>query len=386
VLARLPTRLLEVLAPQRTRPRRRKPVDWRRYATQVRRAERTLKRPRHPFLLTIAGTIVLALMGSAFAQAIGVGLGKGLQDLGGTLVQSIPQSQDSDLVLGETEVIVSTAPILDTLPEFVKTNEMLFEGRVPSFALKPDSSISLSVNGKLLTTLAIRPDGRFGGIPIALQDGTNVVEAKLVEGTREIAATSHTVIVDRTAPELKIVRPAKGDTVEGDEVIVEGSTEPGADVTVNDRALRPNPDGSFTERLIAAPGSFALTVVAKDRAGNETKTQLTVTVTEKVTTTTGLALAVALDRVLVKPGESVVAEIHALQDGRLLADLPVTLQVGVVTVGTYRTDANGMVRVGFKAPNHEVEDLSVVVLGGGTTARASLTVAKPATPAPTKRP
>lgn len=386
MLARIPDRLLAALAPQRARPRRRKPVDWRRYATHVQRAERTLQRRRHPFLLTIAGTVVLALMGSLFAQAVGVGLGKGLEDLGGTLVQAIPKSQDSDLVLGETEVTVSTAPILDTLPEFVKVNEMVFEGRVPAFALKPDSSISLSVNGKLLTTIAIRPDGRFGGIPLTLQDGTNVIEATLVEGTKEIAATSHTVVVDRTAPELKIVRPSKGESVEGDEVIVEGSTEPGADVTVNDRALRPNPDGSFTERLLAAPGSFAVTIVAKDRAGNETKAQLTVTVTEKTSPATGLTLAVSLDRALVKPGESAVAEIHALQDGRLLADLPVTVQVGVVTVGTYRTDANGTVRVGFNAPNHEVEDLSVVVLGGGTTARASLTVAKPATPAPTKRP
>lgn len=377
MLARIQTRLLTVLAPQRfARPRRRKPVDWRRYAARVRKAETKLARRRHPFALTIAGTVVLAVMGSMFAQAVGVSLGRGLEDLGGTLVQAIPKAQESDLVLGETQVTVSTAPILDTLPEFVATNEMTFEGRVPAFALKPNSAISLTVNGKLLTTLAIRPDGRFGPIPLTLQEGANVLRAAHVEGTSEVAATSHTVTVDRVKPDLRIVRPARGDTIEGDEVIVEGSTEPGADVTVNDRSVRPNPDGTFTERLVAAPGAFAVTIVAKDEAGNETKTELSVTVTASQKPAIGLNLAVSLDRQRVKPGQTVIATINALQDGQPRADLAVTVQVGVVTIGTYRTDAGGTVRVGFAAPNHEVESVAVVVLGGGATGRATFTVAK----------
>ena len=61
---------------------------------------------------------------------------------------------------------------------------------------------------------------------------------------------------------------------------------------------------------------------------------------------------------------------------KLKADLAVTLQVGVVTIGTYRTDSTGTVRRGFAAPNHEVEAAAVVVLAGGTSARATLTVAK----------
>lgn len=366
--------LVEAFAPQRARPPKRKPVEWQRYAKQVRRAERRLARRRHPLALTVIGTVVLAVMGSMYAQAIGVGVGKGLQDLGQSLVSALPQDQDEDLVLGETPVTVSAAPILDSLPEFLKVNEMLFEGRVQTFVLKPNSAISLKVNGKLYTTLFIGPDGRFGGETLALQDGTNVIEATLIEGTNVIAATSHTVVVDRTAPELTIVRPAKGDTIEGDEVIVEGMTEAGADVTVNDRALRPNPDGSFTERVLAAPGTLALVIVAKDKAGNETKTELSVNVAERTAPTAGLSLAISLDRALVKPGETIVAEIYALQDGQLLADLPVTLQVGVVIVGTSRTDANGVVRIGFAAPRYEAEDIAVVVLGGGATARASFSV------------
>lgn len=356
-------------------PRKRQPVDWREYAGHVRRAERKLGRRRHPLAATIVGSVVLAVAGSLFAQAIGVGIGAGVRDLGRSIVSTLPGELNEDLVLGETPVVVSTAPILDSLPEFMKANELLFEGRVPAFAVRPTSSIVISLNGKLLSTLQIAPDGRFGGIPITLQDGPNTIEAALVEGTSEIASTSHTVVVDRVAPELKIVRPAADGTVEG-EVIVEGQTEAGADVTVNDRAVRPNPDGTFTERLVAPAGPLTLTIVAKDRAGNETKTGLTITVAQAKAPTAGLALAVSIDRALVKPGQTVVAEIHAIQDGQLKADLAFTLQVGVITIGSYRTDASGTARVGFAAPNHEVEDVAVVVLGGGTSARATFTVSR----------
>lgn len=354
--------------------RKRKPVDWRRYTAHVRRAEKKLARRRHPIRATIIGSVILAIAGSMFAQAVGVSLFTGLQDLGGSLVSALPEKQDGDLVIGERPVTVSTAPILDGLPEFVKANDLLFFGRVPSFALKPDSTISLALNGRELTNLTIAPGGHFGGVPLQLQDGTNVIVATLLEGGTAIASTSHTVVVDREPPKLTIVRPSAGQGISGDEVIVEGSTEAAADVIINDRALRPKPDGTFTERILAAPGLLTLVIVAKDKAGNETKTEIQVNVTEAASGAEGLSIAVSLDRVLVKPGETVVAEIHAIQDGQLRPDMAVTLQVGVVTIGTYRTDATGVARVGFAAPNHEAEDVAVLVLAGGTSGRATFSV------------
>lgn len=280
-----------------------------------------------------------------------------------------------ELVVGERQVTVSTAPILDTLPEFVKVNAFPFHGRVPAFALKPDSVISLSLNGKVIGDLTIAPDGHFSA-PIQLLDGSNVIKAALIEGATEVAATSHTVVVDREAPKITILRPTVDQAIEGDEVIIEGSTEAAADVTINDRALRPNPDGTFTERVLVAPGPFKLVIIAKDRAGNETKTEINVTVSESQPGAAGLTLWVSLDRTLVKPGQTIIAEVHAVQDAQLRPDVPVTVQVGVTTIGTYRTDASGIARVSFSAPKHEAEDVAVIVLAGGTSARATFAVAK----------
>ena len=366
---------MPVLVRQPSLYRKRKPVDWRRYTAQVRRAEKKLARRRHHFVATIVGSVILAIAGSLFAQAVGVSLFAGLQDLGGSLVSALPQNEDSELVVGERQVTVSTAPILDRLPEFVKTSEFQFFGRVPAFALKPDSLISLSLNGKVIADLTIAPDGHFSAL-LQLQDGPNVIKAALVEGATETATTSHTVVVDREAPKITILRPTEGQVIEGDEVIVEGSTEAAADVTINDRALRPNPDGTFTERVLAAPGPFKLTIVAKDRAGNETKIEINVAVSEAKPEAAGLTLWIALDRALVKPGETIIADVHAIQDGQLRPDVPVTLQVGVTTIGTYRTDASGLARISFAAPKQETEEVAVVVLGGGTSARATFAVAK----------
>lgn len=374
---------IQTATRRRTPVPKREPVDWRRYSQYSHRARRALGRREHNLIATAIGSLVFAIAGSLFAQAIGVGLGTGIRDLGGSIAATFPRSEGADLVLGETNVTVSAAPILDQLPEFTKANEVLIEGRVPSFAAKGTRTVVLSLNGQLLTKLTLGTDGRFAPTPITLPDGPSTIQVALVEGTSEIALTSHTITVDRTAPPLTIVRPKAGESVEGPDVIIEGRTEGAADVTVNDRALRPNPDGTFTERLTPAVGPLKVTVIAKDKAGNETKQELSFTVKQGAQTAAGTTLTLTLDRTVVKPSESVVALVLATDGGKPKADLPVTLSVGVVTIGTYRTDATGIARIGFAAPNHDVDDASVVVLGGGTSARTSLTVrANPPTPTP----
>ena len=365
-----------VSVPSRTfsEPRRRKPVDWRRYSKQARVARKKLPRYEHPLILTAALSILFTILGIQMLQALGVGIGSGIRDLGSQIVGSLPQAKEGPLVIGEREVTISVAPILEGMPDFTKTNELQIAGRIPSFAVAADRRIAVAVNGSNVGIYPIGSDGRFGGATLRLQDGPNTITATLVEGTTDVASTSQTVVVKRTPPVLTITRPKAGDVVDGPDVIIEGKTDAGVDVSVNDRAVRPNPDGTFTERLTPAVGPLALTIVARDKAGNETKTQLSLTVKQPTQATVGTLLAVTLDRTKVRPGETVVARILAVSNGVPKADVPVTLQVGVFTVGTYKTDASGIAVVGFAAPDHEIDDVAVVVLGGGTSARATLTV------------
>lgn len=361
----------------RARPAaRRAPVDWRRYSSQAQEATARLSRPGRPLLLTLASSLVLTVAGALLLQLVGVGVGAGVAGLGRSVLGALPQPTQGTLVVGEAPVNVAAAPVLDPLPDFTKSAQVTVSGKVPSFGLAPGRKVAVALNGATAGTATIAADGRFGPVPLSLLDGSNSIKAALVEGQSEIASTSATVVVLRTPPSLTIAHPKSGDTLEGPDVVVDGATAPGASVILNDHVLRPNPDGTFTDRITSpSPGPLAITIVATDRAGNETRTVIDVTVKPSASPApVGTTLAITLDRTTVRPGETVVAQIVATEGGKPKVDLPVTLQVGVIPIGTYKTDATGTVRVGFAAPDHEVSAAAVVALGGGTSATTTLVV------------
>jgi hypothetical protein len=84
---------------------------------------------------------------------------------------------------------------------------------------------------------------------------------------------------------------------------------------------------------------------------------------------------VTLDRSKVKPGEIVVAQIRVTDKGIPKIGTPVTLSVGVFTVGNFATDAFGNARFGFAAPPNE-GDAVVFVFAAGSSGRTTLTVAR----------
>ncbi len=358
----------------------RSPVDWRAYAARAERARARLPRTEHPLAVRAAVSLVLTLAGLALLQLVGVGIAASIADLGRSVVKEIPQPTSARLVLGEPQVNIAAAPVLDPLPDFTRNSSVALSGSVPPFALSPGRTISVTVNGTIVGVATIGPDGRFGPTTLALVDGANTVTATLVDGTTRIASTSATVTLDRVPPALTIASPRSGDTVTGPDVTVSGTTQPGASVIVNDQVILPNPDGSFTDRISAVPsGPFTISVVATDKAGNEAKTKLSITVKPAASpAAAGLSLGITLDRTAARPGQTVVAQIVASEDGKPKADVAVTLQVGVITIGTYHTDATGVVRVGFAAPPHDAQSVTVLALGGGTTATTTLAVSSSA--------
>jgi hypothetical protein len=355
---------------------RRRPVDWRRYSRRASVARRRLPRFEHPVAVSAAFSLLFAVLGMSLLNAVGSGLGAGIQQLGSSIVSTLPQGKgQGEIVLTEQQVTVSAAPVLDPLPEFTRSNVVTIAGKVPGFAVRAGRQVEIALNGTVTGAFPIGADGRFNGNALTLPDGTSTILARLVEGTTEIAVSSATVVVDRTAPPITITRPKANETIEGTEVVIEGRTEPDAEVTVSGRALRPNPDGTFTDRITAPIGPLTLQLAAKDRAGNETKAQVSITVKQSSSApVAGVTMAISLDRTKVRPSETVVAKVVATENGKPKADLTVTLQVGVFTLGTYKTDATGVATIGFAAPNHEADDVAIVALGGGTAARATLTV------------
>jgi len=195
----------------------------------------------------------------------------------------------------------------------------------------------------------------------------------LLSGRDVIARSAYTVTLDRQPPTLEVIGPTNGATVDGPNVIVQGKAEVGATVTVNGRTSVAGQDGSFSESFTAPPGPVEITVVARDRAGNETTAKSSVTL--RAPTTAATAVSVSLERARVRPGETVVALIRVTENGRPRPATRVTLAVGLVTIGSFSTDGLGFARFGFAAPPNE-GDAAVIVFAGGASGSTSLTVAR----------
>jgi hypothetical protein len=279
-----------------------------------------------------------------------------------------------DLTVAETTGQVGAAPLLDATPQFTKDPALLVQGIIPSFGRAADRKVRIALNGGLAASVSIDATGHFA-LPLTLADGTNQLVVSLVTPTDTIASTSTTVVLRRTPPPLTLARPKDGDVIDGANLTVEGRAEPGATVLVNDRSVIVGQDGSFSDTVTVPAGVLPLTVVARDRAGNETKTQLSVTVSGKPTLGAAAIVSVTLTNATVKPGGFVNANINITNAARPVAGQLVSLQVGVIAIGTAVTDAAGHAAISFAAPPNE-GIAQVVVLAGNASGSAVLTIAR----------
>ena len=306
---------------------------------------------------------------------VAAAMGVGFDQLVASVQNAIPLLQGRgsiDLPAGGT-VSVGAAPVVDSLPAYTREPQLQLAGKIPSFAVQPGRTVQILLNGQVSSTTPLDPSGAFNGA-LALKDGPNTISVILIGGSDVIATSSYNVVLDRTPPTMTIARPAPGATVDASNIVVSGTTEPGSTITVNGRTVVTTPEGGFTDSFSAAAGSFAITVVARDRAGNETTQKLSV-IAQQVTQATGVTVTVTLDKATVKPGQGVLATIYVVGTTGPRAGVPVTLSVGVITIGTAVTDGTGAARIAFAAPSSE-GDASVVVLAAGTSGRASLTIAR----------
>jgi hypothetical protein len=268
--------------------------------------------------------------------------------------------------------VTGSEPVVNGLPDFTRDTELQLSGRVPSFAMAPGRSVEIVLNAAVMANAQPDDTGAFGAT-LTLRDGANAIGVTLLSGKDVIARSAYTVILDRQPPTLDVIGPVNGATVDGPNVVVQGKAEVGATVTVNGRTVVPGQDGSFSETFTPATGPVAITVVARDRAGNETTVKSNVTL--KAVVTSAAVVTVTLDRTKVKPGETVVAQIRVTENGIPKIGTLVTLSVGVFTVGSFATDGSGNARFGFAAPPNEGE-AAVFVFAAGTSGRATLTVAR----------
>jgi Glucodextranase, domain B len=353
-------------------PRRRDPVSRERYRALARAAG--VPRRARPRWLDGVLALVLGAMALLALPRVAAAVGSGLDQLVSSVQAAVPLLQGRgsiDLPAGGS-TSVGAAPVVDSLPAYTKDPQLQLTGKVPSFAVQTGRSLQIVVNGAVLSTKPLDPSGSFSAV-LPLRDGPNTISVTLIGDRDIVAASAYTVVLDRTPPNVTITRPEPGSTVDAQNVVVAGTTDPGSTITVNGRLVVTAPDGTFTDSFTATPGTLQIAVVSRDRAGNETTEKLTV-IAQQTTQIAGVTVTVVLDKPTVKPGQGVLATIYVVGPTGPRPGVPVTLSVGVVTIGTSVTDGTGAARIAFAAPPNEGE-ASVVVLAAGSSGRASLTIA-----------
>jgi len=168
-------------------------------------------------------------------------------------------------------------PTFETLPEFTNKTILEIVGKTEGGAI-----VKLSVNDKAEEVVA-NNEGIFN-YKLALWKGKNRISAVARDssGNESQESNIYTIEYDREPPDLKITSPSDGSSFGGTrarQVTIEGKTESRSSVTINDRIVAVETDGNFTFFTALSDGANNFTIKAKDQAGNETQSALTLNFT-----------------------------------------------------------------------------------------------------------
>jgi len=136
-----------------------------------------------------------------------------------------------------------------------------------------EAGASVDVNG---VNAAVSSTGTFS-VFLPLQEGLNTLTITATDEVGNTASMTVHVTLDTHAPALVLTAASAGLTNHAS-VVVAGTTEPGATLTVDGIAASVDSGGAFSTAVTLSDGTHVITVVAMDAAGNEATASVQVTV------------------------------------------------------------------------------------------------------------
>jgi hypothetical protein len=144
---------------------------------------------------------------------------------------------------------------------------------------EPGSTIKLTLNGQEHSTLTDK-DGNFSFSNLPLNSGVNTFSAISIDsaGNQSQKTQDYTITFDNKPPNLTITSPADGSQFNGSsqrQVTISGTTDAGAQVTINGRIVAVDDSGNFQYTTTLNDGANTFAAIATDQAGNTTEKDFT---------------------------------------------------------------------------------------------------------------
>ncbi len=174
----------------------------------------------------------------------------------------------------EEETVLLQAPLLDAPPAATRDREIVLTGYAPA-----GSDIVLVLNGVQSTTVQPNAERSFE-LKFNLNGGTNTVAVFAKEGTSESPTSKEfAVVYDAAPPVLVVDSPKDGDSFDRrtETITIEGQTDEGTKVTVNDRLANVRADGTWRITVSLQENENTFKIIATDEAGNSAESSLSVT-------------------------------------------------------------------------------------------------------------
>ena len=172
---------------------------------------------------------------------------------------------------------VPVAVALDTTPPYIFLHSPL-EGQIVNTDLltvagqvEPGSTISVNQS-----VVAVNAAGFFTDTQL-LDEGANSVVAHAMDSAGNQRTLTRSVVLDTVPPLLDVTAPSEGAEVDVPQVSVEGTTEAGATVLINNVPAAVAADGSFARAIGLREGTNTVVVRVLDEAGNEVQEEMLVT-------------------------------------------------------------------------------------------------------------
>jgi len=204
-----------------------------------------------------------------------------LGDATDALVETMDRNRDVSLALDTTPPSVSITGVIDGGLYNASTFRILVEGADPVHRVaKGPWRIAIRVdNGtwdEVITTGYDLGDWAFA---INLTDGPHLVEAYVRDASGNRGTASVSFSVDTTPPEVTILYPPQDLPPQNrTSVTVLGTTDPGANLTIDGEPVAVGPTGTFSHTVALEEGPNRITLVVADDLGNRRVVHIDITV------------------------------------------------------------------------------------------------------------